>query len=89
MKGLEEKAFHPQNNNADEILDFSSFKFPINNYDYNLVKIDSNDNLSNIIFLEFDINSNNISKEHLKYFREVNNDFVDKEIHFVLNVLLI
>jgi hypothetical protein len=89
MKNIEEKAFGPENNFSDENLDFTSFKFPLNNNNMNSMITDSNfyysENLNNIIFLEFEINSNSISKDHLKYFREINNDFVEKEIHFVLN----
>lgn len=79
---------HPDNNTSDESLDYSMFKFPLNNGDYNYLMTDCiiGDNLSNIVFLEFDLNANGISRDHLKTLREINNDFVDKEIHFVLNV---
>lgn len=92
VQGIEEKAFSSQNNQSDETLDYSTFKFPLNNTDFNLLmpetRMGSSDNLSNIIFLEFDMNNNSISKEHLKFFKEINNEYVEKEIHFVLNVYI-
>ena len=42
---------------------------------------------TNLIFLEFDIVNTSMSKEHLRFFREINNDYVDKEIHFNVNVI--
>ena len=64
--------------------------FPIDNSENNFTILESNlgisDNLQRLIFLEFDLYNSNITKDHIKYFREVNNNFVDKEIHFVLNV---
>ena len=49
----------------------------------------SNANDQNVFFLEFDLSTSNAKKDHLKNVREINNDFVEKEIHFVLNVFLI
>lgn len=64
--------------------------FPIYNSESSFLIIESNlgrvENLNNIFFLEFDLKNSNISKEKLKHFIEINNDFVDKEMFFVLNV---
>ena len=64
--------------------------FPIDNSENNFLIIESNlskeENLNNIIFMEFDLRNSNISKEKLKQFIEINNEFVEKEMFFVLNV---
>lgn len=90
MKNLEEKAFSTENNTSDDAFDYSVFKFPLDNSEFCLTNpnLGINEKLNNVFFIEFDLDSNNISKEHLKAFREINNDFVEKEIHFVLNVWL-
>lgn len=66
--------------------------FPIDNTENNYMILESNlgisDNLRRLVFLEFDLFNSNIAKDHIKYFREVNNNFVEKEIHFVLNVTI-
>ena len=41
------------------------------------------DNLKNLVFLEFELIS---SSNDLKHFKEINNEFVEREINFVLNV---
>jgi hypothetical protein len=85
MKALEEKAFCKQNCQNDSEFDYSAIKFPIDNSETNLM---SNENIlsSNVVFVEFDLNNNYTSKEHLKFFKDINNEYVDKEIYFVLNV---
>jgi hypothetical protein len=90
LKNIEDKAFSAENNYSDEYLDYSALKFPLNNSEYEHIMTDCilGDNLNKVVFLEFDMNANNISKDHLKSFREINNEFVDKEIHFVLNVII-
>jgi hypothetical protein len=89
MKGLEDKAFSQVNNLSDQAFDYSIFKFPINNSDGSLMNNgNSYESLDHLYFLEFDINNCGIPKDHLKIFKEVNNDFVEQEIHFVLNVIL-
>ena len=64
--------------------------FPIDNSENNFLIVESNlskeENLNNIIFMEFDLRNSNISKEKLKHFIEINNEFVEKEMFFVLNV---
>lgn len=69
------------------------FNFPINNEDFVYPILESNlafeDNLNNIVFLEVAIANLSNSKEYLKYFNQVNNSFVDKEINFSLNVFLV
>jgi hypothetical protein len=94
LKNLEEKAFNPDNSISDSNLDYSSIKLPLNNnpelnYIITETNLGINENLNNIIFFEFDLNSSNITKEHVKCFKEINNDFVEKEIHFVLNVIIL
>ena len=85
------KAFEEKNEalNANQNLN-NDMTFPIDNSENNFTILESNlgisDNLQRLIFLEFDLYNSNITKDHIKYFREVNNNFVDKEIHFVLNV---
>lgn len=68
----------------------NEIQFPIDNSETNYQILESNlavqENLQNIVFLEFELENSSLNKEHLKYFREVNNNFVDKEINFVLNV---
>ncbi len=75
----------------DKENDIAKIKFPIDNSEFNFMIIDANlgisDNLNNLFFLEFDLNnavSNN--KEKLKFLREINNECVEREIFFVLNV---
>jgi hypothetical protein len=88
LKGFEEKAFHKINTESDNILNYNSIKFPINNSEYNLMMVEHPYlDFSNLIFLEFDIINTSMSKEQLRFFREINNDYVDKEIHFNLNVI--
>jgi hypothetical protein len=93
LKSLEEKCLNDENNFSDENLDFSKMNFPLNNTNsqMNFIMTESNfgalpcqDNP--MLFFEFDLESSGISKDHLKSFREINNEFVDKEIHFILNV---
>jgi hypothetical protein len=66
-------------------------KLPIDNSENNFLLIESNlgkeENLYNIIFIEFDFKNSLINKEKLKHFVEVNNDFVEKEMFFVLHVI--
>jgi hypothetical protein len=47
------------------------------------------EDLNNLIFIEFELNNSNNSKEKIKYIKEINNEFVDKDIHLVLNVIII
>jgi hypothetical protein len=68
----------------------SNVTFPLNNGDFNWMMTEMNynnsQNLSNMMFMEFDILNSEVSREHLKSLQEINNDFVEKEIHFVFNV---
>ena len=79
IKNLEEK--YPNKNSTDEI------KFPLENLENSYLIIENNleysENLNNLVFLEFDLIS---SSHNLKHFREINNDFIEREINFVLNV---
>ena len=87
IRCLEEKN---ESQNSAKSSNTSELQFPIDNTDANFMIIESNlgihENLQNIVFLEFDLDNTSISKDHIKYFREVNNNFVEKEINFVLNV---
>ena len=84
IKSLEEK-----NDSLTEKVN-TEIQFPIDNCENNYQILESNlgmvENLQNIVFLEFELDNTTLNKDHLKYFREVNNNFVDKEINFVLNV---
>jgi hypothetical protein len=64
--------------------------FPLNNSEDGFVILESNlnktENLNNIVFMEFDLKNSKIFNEKLKHFIEINNDFVEKEILFNLNV---
>lgn len=84
IKSLEEK-----NDSLTEKV-YNDIQFPIDNSENNYQILESNlgliENLQNIVFLEFELDNTTLNKDHLKYFREVNNNFVDKEINFVLNV---
>jgi hypothetical protein len=86
FKNIEEKS-SSQLDNSNDLL---GIKFPVDNSQFNFMIIDANlgisDNLKNIFFLEFDLtNSNN---KEAKILREINQEFVDKEIFFNLNVLI-
>lgn len=92
---MEEKCLKEENNFPDENFDFSKLTFPLDNTNshMNFIMTESNFSLSPnqenpILFFEFDLDSTGISKDHLKNFREINNEFVDKEMHFILNVIL-
>lgn len=85
LNGLEEKAFCKQNSQSDFDFDYSAIKFPIDNSESNFINSDNMFN-HNVLFVEFDLNNNNTSKEYLRFLRDINNQFVDREIHFVLNV---
>jgi len=64
--------------------------FPINNNSFNYLIVDSNlaikENLNNIFFLEFELNKENEEIEKIKLFTEINNEKVNKDINFNLNV---
>lgn len=68
----------------------SNIKFPMDNSEFNFMIIDANlginENLQNIFFLEFDLAKSTINKEKLKFLREINNECVEREVFFVLNV---
>ena len=70
--------------------DLGQFKIPIDLTQNNFLLIESNmekdENLKNIIFIEFDLKNSQINKDKLKHFVEINNNFVKKEMFFVLNV---
>jgi len=99
-KNLEEKSTFQLNtkNSEGKIFgdekekDITDIKFPIDNSEFNFMIIDANlgivDNLNNLFFLEFDIANSSSNKEKLKFFREINNESVEREIVFVLNVKL-
>jgi len=64
--------------------------FPIDNNSFNFLIVDSNlaikDNLNNIFFIEFDLAKDQSDLETLKVFTEINNEKVNKDISFTLNV---
>jgi len=70
--------------------DILNIKFPIDNSGFNFMIIDANlgvsENLNIIFFLEFDLTNTSVNKEQLKYLREINQEYVDKEVFFTLNV---
>jgi hypothetical protein len=76
--------------NNEKINDMLNIKFPIDNSEFNFMIIDANlgisDNLNNIFFLEFDLTLCSNNKDNLKFLREINNECVEREIFFVLNV---
>lgn len=76
--------------NNDKMNDILNIKFPIDNSEFNFMIIDANlgisDNLNNIFFLEFDLTNTTSNKDQLKFLREINQECVDKEIFFILNV---
>ncbi len=73
-----------------EKMNLSNLKFPLDNSEFNFMIIDANlgipDNLQNIFFLEFDLTNTFTNKEKLKFLREINNECVERDIFFVLNV---
>jgi hypothetical protein len=87
IKTIEEKACSTENNQSDNYVDFTSFKFPINNTDFIEATPGHYQDLNNFIFLEFELNKTTNEKDWVKYLKEINNDFVDKDIHLVLNVI--
>jgi hypothetical protein len=86
LKAFEEKA-------SKEEADLSEIKIPFDNSKFNCFKVEpslgNNNSLTNVVLLEFDFKNSNINKEKLKHFIEINNEYVDKEIMFVLTVLSI
>jgi hypothetical protein len=76
--------------NKESMNDILNIKFPIDNSGFNFMIIDANlgvvENLNNIFFLQFDLN-NGSNKDQVKYLREINQEFVDREIFFILNVI--
>ena len=78
---------------SEKTVSLGEFSLPIDNSDTNLKFIEANmgipENRQNVVFLEFELDNSALNKEHLKYFREVNNNFVDKDVSFVLNVKII
>ncbi len=86
MKTIEEKASSVENIQSDNYVDYSSFKFPLNNEDYIEANPGHYEDQNNFIFLEFELCKTSNAKDWVKYLKEINNDFVDKDIHLVLNV---
>ncbi len=96
MKEIEEKSNINLNEKTKSSLldekenDILNIKFPIDNSDFNFMIIDANlgisENLNNIFFLEFDLNNTMNNKDKMKILREINNECVEREIFFVLNV---
>jgi hypothetical protein len=86
FKQIEEKS----STQLDSSNDLLGIKFPVDNSQFNFMIIDANlgisDNLKNIFFLEFDLTNN--SNKEAKILREINQEFVDKEIFFNLNVII-
>ncbi len=87
--------YNVESRNLDSKFDFRDkyFKtFPIRNDNFNFLIVDSNlaikDNLQNIFFIEFDLNKDIENYENIKIFTEINNEKVNKEIDFILNVFL-
>ncbi len=64
-------------------------KLPLENSENSYLIMENNlefaENLNNLVFLDFELIS---SSQDLKHFKEINNDFVEKEINFVLNVTI-
>ena len=82
-----------ENNNDrnDKENNILNIKFPIDNSEFNFMIIDANlgiaENLNNLFFLEFDLSNSSSNKEKIKFLREINNECVEREIFFVLNVI--
>jgi hypothetical protein len=77
--------------NKEQDIKENYFKaFPINNDIFNFLIVDSNlaikDNLKNIFFIEFDLVKDQLNHEFLNVFTEINNEKVNKDISFILNV---
>ena len=79
-------------NHNDKENDIMNLKFPIENSKFNFMIIDANlsinQNLNNIFFLEFDLTKSLSNKDKLKILREINNECVEREIFFNLNVII-
>lgn len=90
LKTHDEKSYS-QCCNKDNMSDVVNIKFPIDNSGFNFMIIDANlgvsENLNNIFFLEFDLMSNSNNKEQIKFLRDINQEYVDREVYFILNVL--
>ena len=90
INAIEEKAFSKENNHSDATIHYSSFKFPLNNSDYLAASPNYHDDTNlNLIFLEFELDQTKNAKDKVKYLTEVNNDFVEMDFHFVLNVIFL
>jgi hypothetical protein len=87
IKGFEDKAVSPQNNQSDDALNYSFINFPIEADNSLFIRPGEGASDRNAtLFLEFDMTSVGLNKDHLKNFVEINNDFVEKDFHLVLNV---
>ena len=96
LKEFKEKSYSELNRHHNEICnnekenDILNLKFPIDNTKFNFMIIDANlslnENLNNIFFLEFDLSKTLSNKEKLRILREINNECVEREIFFILNV---
>lgn len=79
------------NNKFSTIKDNYLKVFPIDNNAFNFLIVDSNlaikENLNNIFFIEFNLINDQKDLEHLKVFTEINNEKVNKDINFTLNVI--
>ena len=88
IKTIEEKAFSIENNLSDASLNYSSFKFPLSNPEYLEASPNYfNDTNLNLILLEFELDNTKNPKDMMKCLTEINNDFVEKDFNFVVNVI--
>ena len=83
-KKSEKKSKESDETVQDEIL------LPLDSEEQKMSFVESNlgikSNLENLVLLEFDLVENSVNKESMKHFIEINNDYVEKEIFFSLNV---
>jgi hypothetical protein len=88
LRSYDEKSCS-QCNNKESMFDILNLKLPIDNSGFNFMIIDVNlgvsENLNNIFFLEFDLANSN-HKDQIKFLRDINQEYVDREVFFILNV---
>lgn len=66
--------------------EYTSINLPLSNPPNYNNEYFTDDYMNRIFFNEFDLENSNIAKENLKNLIEINNQFAEKEIFFVLNV---
>jgi hypothetical protein len=70
-----------------EKKEYTAINLPLSNYPNYNNEYFTEDYMNRIFFNEFDLENSNIPKENLKNLIEINNQFAEKEIFFILNVI--